>query len=328
MNYEITSHLSAKAYEGWKKLIESAGLDTQGGAARTLLVYDGEQIVATGSRDGYVLKHIAVADSHRGEDLTSTILTELRKDAFEDGFTHLFLYTKPSNLYMFESLFFYPVATTDSVLVMENKKDGVKDFVASLEKAMASGTVGAVVMNCNPFTKGHRALIERAAAECDHVYVFILSEDKSEFSTSDRMNMVRLGTADIPNVTVLPTGPYLISSATFPTYFIKDRDAAANAACEADIKIFSEYFAKELAITRRYVGTEPNSALTAAYNRLLEEKLPKSGVEVVEIDRICEGDTPISASTVRKCIKNGDVSALSNLVPKTTLDYLTKNNLI
>ena len=325
MNYEITTDLSGKAYEGWKKLMDESGLAADSEDVRTLLIYDGDELIATGSRDGSVLKYIAVADSHRGEDLTASVLTELRRDAFEDGHTHLFLYTKPMNRYMFEELFFYPVAATENVLIRENEKDGIAKFVRSLPKTECRGVIGAAVMNCNPFTLGHRALIKRAASECDHVYVFVLSEDKSEFSFADRIEMVRLGTADIPNVTVLHTGPYLISALTFPTYFIKDRDKAKHAACEADVKIFAEYFAKELSITRRYVGSEPNSALTEAYNRTLKEKLPSYGIQVAEIERVCEGGAPISASTVRKLIGEGDVSSLSRLVPKTTLDHILKN---
>ena len=328
MNFEITSNLSSFAYEGWKRLIESSGLVAEENCQRTLLVYDEENIVATGSRDGCVLKYIAVADSHRGEDLTARILTELRRDAFEDGYTHLFLYTKPSNKYMFESLFFYPVVTTSGVLVMENKKGGITEFTDSLPKAHKGGVIGSVVMNCNPFTLGHRALIERAASECDHVYVFVLSEDKSEFSAADRINMAKLGTEDIKNVTVLPTGPYLISSATFPTYFIKDRDKIGRAHCEADVSIFGEYFVKAFSITRRYVGTEPNSLLTADYNDYLKRELPKYGVEVIEVDRVCKDGAPISASKARELIKSGDTVAASRLLPKTTLDYILSNSKI
>ena len=207
MNFEITSHLGRGVRTKWRELIEAAGLVPDEKNERTLLVYDNEELVATGSRDGCVLKLIAVADTHRGEDLTALILTELRKDAFEDGHDHLFLYTKPQNRYTFESLFFYPVVETPTVLVMENKRNGLSDFLSKLPTATSRGRVGAIVMNANPFTLGHRALVERAASECDAVYVFVLSEDRSEFSAKDRIEMVRRGTCDLKNVTVLETGP-------------------------------------------------------------------------------------------------------------------------
>jgi [citrate (pro-3S)-lyase] ligase len=211
---------------------------------------------------------------------------------------------------------------------MENKRNGLSEYLDSLPSSADGGKVGAIVMNANPFTLGHKALVERAAAECDRVFIFVLSEDKSEFSARDRLTMVRLGTEEFKNVTVLETGPYLISSATFPTYFIKDRDRAARAACEADIKIFTEKLAPRLNITHRYVGTEPSSRLTAAYNEMLCEHLPKKGITVCEIERVTSEGAPISASEVREAIKKGDTESLSRLLPSTTAEYLKSNRLI
>ena len=328
MNVEITSHLSAREYSGWRDLILSAGICADKYAPRTVLVFDGEKLVATGGRDGCVLKHIAVAEGHRGEDLTSLLLTELRRDAFADGHSHLFLYTKPENRQTFESLFFYPVAESENVLFMENRQGGIKAFLDGLPGPSPHGENGAIVMNADPFTLGHQYLIERAAAECQNVYVFVLSEDKGEFSTSDRIEMAKRGAAHLSNVSVLPTGPYLISSATFPTYFLKDREKAADAACEVDIEIFVQYLAPRLALTRRYVGTEPFSPLTAAYNAHLKEKLPKANIKVCEIARAENDGFPISASHVRKLIKSRDTDLLSHLVPGTTLNYLREKNYI
>ena len=322
MNVEITNHLSDDTLTQWQNLINSAGLVANECAERTVLVYDGERLVATGSRDGYVLKLIAVDGDYRGEDLTSTVITELRRDAFDEGHRHLFLYTKPQNRYTFESLFFYPVAETEGVLVMENKKDGIKEFLASLPKAPSADKVGGIIMNCNPFTLGHQYLIELAARECECVFVFVLSEQMGRFSAEDRLNMVKAGVAHLSNVTVLPTGPYLISAATFPTYFIKNRDLAKDAACEVDIEIFIKHFAKRLGITRRYLGTEPLSNLTARYNALIKERLSGTEIEVREVERLCEGGAPISASEVRSLIDEGNQDALVRLVPRTTLEYL------
>jgi [citrate (pro-3S)-lyase] ligase len=160
------------------------------------------------------------------------------------------------------------------------------------------------------------------------VYVFVLSEDKSQFSAKDRLEMVKLGVSHIKNVTVLQTGPYLISSATFPTYFIKERESAAEAQCLLDIEIFAKYFAPAFSITKRYVGSEPYSPITEKYNRALSEHLPKKGIDLIEIERTCAAGTPISASVVRECIANKQIDRLCMLVPKTTLKYLTNNNLI
>lgn len=327
MNIETISHLSGSKLAAWRNLIASAGLTAVDCAPRTVLLFDGEELVATGGRDGGLLKLIAVASDRRGEDLTASVLSALRRDAFAEGYTHLFLYTKPQNRHLFESLFFYPVVESAEVLLMENREGGLARYLDTLPQ-VTPGQIGATVMNCNPFTLGHQYLIECAAAACDRVFVFVLAEDKSDFSAADRLEMVRRGTAHLANVTVLSTGPYLISAATFPTYFLKDREHAASAACEVDVEIFVQHFKPRLAITRRYVGTEPTSRLTAAYNEALRARLPQAGIEVCEIARAEQNGVPISASTARALIQKRDVAALSGLLPATTLEFLREKEMI
>lgn len=328
MDVELTSLLRGTKYSTWKDFLSRAGLEADEQAERTVLIWDEGELIATASRQGNLLKCIAVEDSRQGEGLTATLLTQLRQDAFSQGYSHLFLYTKPKNKFMFSSLFFYPVAQTQQVLLMENKRNGIEDFLQGLPVSADKGTIGAAVMNCNPFTKGHRYLAETAAKECDHLYIFVLSEDKSHFSSADRIQMVKLGTADLPNVTVLPTGPYLISSATFPTYFLKEREHAAAVQCQLDIEIFCKYFAPRFGITRRYVGTEPLSPMTNQYNDALRKCLPEKGIELFEIPRLEQAGTPVSASAVRTLLQQGDHSTLRTLIPDTTFDYLQVNSLL
>ena len=323
MDIELVDCLKGSKLNSWKAFLARAGLEADEGVERTVLIWDNGQLIATGSRQENILKYIAVADTRQGEGLTATVLTALRQNAFESGHRHLFLYTKPKNKWMFSSLFFYPIAQTDSVLLMEDRKDGIKEFLNTLPVS-AGSTAGAAVMNCNPFTLGHRYLIDQAAKQCEQLYIFVLSEDKSTISAADRLEMVKLGTADIPNVTVLPTGPYLISSATFPTYFLKDREQATEVQCLLDIEIFSKYFAPKFGITRRFVGTEPLSPMTAQYNAALKENLPRRGIEVTEIPRLAQGGTPISASAVRTALEARDLDTLKKLVPQTTFDHLRK----
>ena len=325
MDVELLTKLSGTKLNAWKEFLAKAGLEPDMQIQRTALIWEDGQLIATASRQDNLLKCIAVDDAHQGEGLAATLLTQLRQDAFQAGHSHLFLYTKPKNEAMFSSLFFYPVAQTDKVLLMESKKDGIQSFLNTLPSATHTGTVGAAVMNCNPFTCGHRYLIETAAAECDHVYIFVLSEDKSHFSAKDRLNMVTLGTAHLPNVTVLPTGPYLISSATFPTYFLADRESAETAHCLLDIEIFCRFFVPRLGITRRYVGTEPLSPLTEQYNEALSKYLPKSGIQLRQIARLETSGTPVSASAVRACLEQGNIDVLKTLVPETTLNYLQEH---
>lgn len=320
MDIEVTSKMNPRQKAEWAALLRRCGLEPDETMEATVLIYDNEgELAASGSRQDALLKCIAVDDRYQGEGLAATLLTQLRQDAFRHGHKHLFLYTKPKNRLMFSSLFFYPVAETGEVLLMESQPRGIHTFLTSMPAKKDGSTIGAAVMNCNPFTRGHRYLIETAARECDQVYIFVLSEDKSQFSAEDRMAMVRLGTADLTNVTVLPTGPYLISSATFPTYFLKERDKAADIHCQLDIEIFLRHFVPHFGITRRYVGTEPLSPMTARYNEILKSILPSRGVELREIPRLEVDNTPVSASAVRK---TSNKEELYKLLPDTTRDYL------
>ena len=328
MDIELIRNLQGSRKTAWQDFLARAGLEADEQVESTVLVWDEGELIATGSRMGNLLKCIAVDEFRQGEGLTATLLTQLRQDAFSQGHSHLFLYTKPKNEFMFSSLFFYPIAKTDTVLLMENKRGGIADFLATLPDGEKTGTVGAAVMNCNPFTKGHRYLIETAAKECDRLYIFVLSEDKSEFSAADRLEMVKLGTADLKNVTVLPTGPYLISSTTFPTYFLKDRENAETVHCLLDIEIFCKYYAPKFSITRRFVGTEPLSPMTAQYNDALRQHLPEKGIDLCEIPRLELDNTPVSASAVRKLLRNGEYAQLKQLLPQTTCEYLLTHGFI
>lgn len=288
----------------------------------TVNLLEDDRIVATGSLDGNICKCIAVDPAFQGEGLTATIITQLRQEAFRRGLRHLFLYTKPKNRFLFQGLSFYPVAETPDTLLMENVRDGVGQFVASLERPAHPGTVGAIVANCNPFTLGHLYLAEQAAAAVDTLHLFVLSEDKSFFPAADRLELVRQGVAHLKNIFVHPTGDYLISAATFPTYFIKDKDRVPEIRCRLDLEIFANHFAPALGITRRFVGTEPLSPVTDAYNRQMMAFLPQKGIQVTIISRKELDGGPISASRVRALLETRDWAALERLVPPTTFAYL------
>jgi [citrate (pro-3S)-lyase] ligase len=269
-----------------------------------------------------------VDPARQGEGLTASLLTALRQEAHAEGHSHLFLYTKPRNKMLFEPLFFYPVAQTKNVLLMESVRGGIQNHLNSLiapqEPPKKGERIGAIVMNANPFTFGHRFLAEKAAGECKHVYIFVLSEDKSEYSAADRMDMVQAGTAHLKNVTVLPTGPYLISEATFPKYFLKDRETAQREHYVLDLAVFTRWFVPHFKITHRYAGSEPTCVVTEGYNRAMEDLLPQAGVSFRQIPRCELEGAAISASVVRR---EGSEERLRKLVPQTTLDIMARKKL-
>jgi [citrate (pro-3S)-lyase] ligase len=303
------------------QFLNTAGLDYDGNIQFSVCLMEKEEIVATGSLDKNVFKCIAVREDRQGEDFMSKILTALRKEAVEKGLSHLFLFTKPGNIRMFSDFGFYPIASTKHALLMENKKKGAEHFAKAMFEE-CDGTVGSIVVNCNPFTLGHRYLVETASSRCDLLHIFVLTEDKSQFPAAARLEMVKAGTVGIPNIRIHETGQYMISSVTFPTYFIKDKTKTENIACRLDLEVFAKIFAKQLDITVRYVGTEPNCVVTSAYNREMLSYLPSQGIEVVEIQRKEVNGVPISASSVRALIAKGELEKTIELVPPSTYEYI------
>lgn len=177
---------------------------------------------------------------------------------------------------------------------------------------------GVVVMNCNPFTLGHRYLIEQAAKQVERLFVMVVREDCSLFAYAERKAMVEQGVAHLENVTVIDGSEYAISQATFPTYFLKRIDDAADTQMLLDLDLFRRHIAPALGATVRFVGTEPTDRLTRRYNQLMHEVL----ADVRETARLEKEGNAVSASRVRKAMEQGDMSTIRQLVPPTTLPYI------
>ena len=281
------------------------------------------EIIATGSCFGCTLRCFAVSSEHQGEGLLNEIISHLMDVQYTRGNMHLFLYTKVNSAKFFGDLGFHEIARVDGTLVfMENRKIGFPSYLKNLEKTKKDGVSAALVMNANPFTLGHQYLVETAAKNCDTLHLFVLSEDASLVPFSVRKKLVKEGTAHIPNVVLHASGPYIISSATFPSYFLKDEAAVIDGHARLDLAVFSK-IAQALNVTERYVGEEPTSQVTGLYNKIMAQELPKAGIVCHIIPRKEVGGKAISASTVRLALQNGDWETLKILVPPTTLDYFT-----
>lgn len=314
MDLEIISFPSGARLVELAAFLSTQGLSLDEPPEFSVLMRVRGAIAATASLCGDVIKYFAVDFEHRGGGTSGALLTEIRKHAFQSGIFRLYLVTKPENRSLFEGLLFGEVAAAKSSVLMESPPGGVDEFLSTVRCSNAAPPIGAIVMNANPFTKGHRYLIEKAAAECGFVYVFVLSEDKSAFSAAERLAMVRRGSADLANVAVLPTGRYLVSAATFPTYFLKDKSKAAQAFCDLDVAVFANRFVPALGITRRYVGTEPLCPTTAAYNAAMAAALPAAGCELVTVPRLEIAGSPVSASRVRALLTEGKTAEAEELM--------------
>lgn len=317
---------------------------------------DGEMI-AGGGLKGNVIKCVAVDDAHKGEAIANTLISHLIAHANEEGHSNVMLFTKPKNRQLFESLSFRLLAEAPEAVLMETGIGGINNTVEALKKIREESEKykeynkeckkeektnlnittpqhlnpstpqplttttplrGVVVMNCNPFTLGHRYLIEQAAKQVERLFVMVVREDCSLFAYAERKAMVEQGVAHLKNVTVIDGSEYAISQATFPTYFLKRLDDAADTQMLLDLDLFRRHIAPALGTTVRFVGTEPTDQLTRRYNQLMHEVL----ADVRETARLEKKGNAVSASRVRKAMEQGDMSTIRQLVPPTTLPYI------
>ncbi len=290
-----------------------------------------EHLIACGGLAGNIIKCVAIDESVRGEGLALTLATELINLAYERFCTQLFIYTKTQNEALFRQCGFFTLARVPGVMVMmENNATRLQQYASYLTTLRREGNkIGCIVMNANPFTRGHRYLVQRAAAQCDWLHLFLVKEDTSRFPYEDRLALVRAGTADIEKLTVHRGSEYLISRATFPCYFIKEQSVINHCYTEIDLQIFRNHLAPALGITHRFVGTEPFCKVTASYNadmrRILQDPTnPAPPVQLVEIERLQYHGIAISASWVRKLLVKRDFATIELLVPDATARYLQR----
>ncbi|MDR1133400.1 MAG: [citrate (pro-3S)-lyase] ligase [Synergistaceae bacterium] len=303
-----------------ERLLVSRGLRAPGGEDVIYGLFDcDDRLSATGSLVRNIIQGVAVREEYDGEGLTSKILTLLLRHASERGLRHLFLFTKTDSAPRFASLGFRTVAAAASSSLLEWGRPGIEEFLARLSETAGNETTGAscVVVNCNPFTLGHRYLIEQAAAASGRLYVLVVKEDMSKFPFDVRLRLVSEGVSGIGNVTVASGGDYAVSGATFPSYFTREEDLASEHA-ELDLEIFASMIAPVLRVTRRFVGEEPFSGVTRVYNQTMKRVLPPRGIQVTELKRLEIGGEPVSASRVRRFLGEGRLEKARELVPPCT----------
>ena len=299
-----------------------AGIRLDAGITYLAGAFEGETLLALGGTAGSAIRSLAVWEDARGEGLLAGLVSHLYKKLKSEGVPNVFIVTKPDYSPLFSSLCFFERVRTADAALLESRADGLARYLAALPKAD-----GAVVMNADPFTNGHRHLVETAAAACTRLLVLVLSQDAAHVPASVRLLLVERGCADLGGVFVRPGGDYVISGATFPDYFFKTKSEAMLAHARLDATLFAEQIAPACGIKTRFVGEEPLDPMTAAYNETLLSVLPPRGIALRIVPRKTFGGEPVSASRVRAFWRAGDVDSIVPLVPPATLDYIREHTL-
>lgn len=285
---------------------------------------DDGNIIVGGGLQGNVIKCIAVGAAARETGLSNKLISHLITMATQQGAETIKVYTKPENLTVFQSMGFTAIAKSPCAVLMENGVKGIGNYTSYLKRVRGDSPEGAaaIVMNANPFTLGHRYLVEQAAAMAPTLYVIAVREDRSMFSYAERLAMIQAGCEGLDNVVVVEGSDYAISELTFPTYFLKQVTDATDTHITLDLDLFATHIAPALGETTRIVGSEPIDALTRRYNELMQELLPQRGITVKTVERLMKDGQVVSATRVRQAIADGALSHGAELVPPTTIPYL------
>jgi [citrate (pro-3S)-lyase] ligase len=292
-------------------------------------IFKGDNMIACGSRRGDILQGIAVSDDRRNENLSAKIVTALIRDSADYGLSTLYLFTKPENQLIFNELGFHTITEANPYAAfMEYGISESKKFSEKLREISANkpSDATAIVMNANPFTYGHRYLVEQASNNCSWVYLLAVEEDASFFPFSARYELMLKGTQDLRNVSVIPSGRYVVSKLTFPSYFTPD-SLLTRVQAAIDAEVFADLIAPSLKVSTRYLGTEPYSQTTAIYNEEVTSRLSRKGITVKVLERKKTDDgNYISASAVRANIESGNLHRIKEMVPESTYQYILLNN--
>lgn len=293
---------------------------------QTFGIYVRERLVATISIESNVLKYLVIDEDYRENGrLFNLLVSHAISVLANHGIFHLLVFTKVSYSKSFQYLGFTEIMKTDYGVFLEKGDQSIETYLAKLPVVDDKEKISAIVMNANPFTKGHLYLVEEASKQSDYVYVFVVSTNKSLFASDERYQLVCRGVKHLENVIVCPGGDYMVSLATFPSYFIKNKQDIICYQTQLDALIFKEYIAKKLHISKRFLGEEPFSNTTEQYNQALLHYLPPE----VEIDIIPRKKTTsheiISATKVREMIQLGEIDGLDEFVPKTTYDFIEEH---
>ncbi|WP_316862441.1 [citrate (pro-3S)-lyase] ligase [uncultured Cohaesibacter sp.] len=311
------------------KLLAECGLDYEQHIEAFIVCREAGKLVACAGFQKGIIKDVAITSSMRGGALSLRLVSEITYLAHSRGYSTLFVYTEPHNAEFFMGCGFYPlVEVPKQTTLLENTPVGIKYYCKTLTRQRVEGKkIGCVVANANPFTLGHLYLITEAAKRCEWLHLFIVREDASLFSYSDRFELARKMTADIPNLTLHEGSMYMVSRATFPAYFFKDKGMVGQCRTAVDLLLFRKYIGPSLGITHRFVGTEPFCDTTRKYNNDMKYWLQEPSsvawpVKVVELERTKRDGIAVSASEVRRLLAKGNLERIKKLVPAPTYDLI------
>ena len=303
-----------------KEFLESVDLRYDNDINYTVYIEENGEVIATISTSNNIIKGFAISSQYQGLNLGNTLISHIINYFHQNNIYYYQVYTKPENVDIFLSFNFNLIASSKHVSLLECRNFTIKETLEKLKNKLniSYEDLASIVVNTNPPTNGHLYLIETASKNHQQVLVLLVEEDRSVFKFKDRYEMLTSATQHLQNVIVVPSTRYVVSSLTFPTYFLKQDVDEVIEQAEIDAMIFKKYFMPILGIRKRYVGTETD-VVTNKYNQKLKEIL---GDDLIVIERKKIDHESISATLVRRLLSQGRLDEVRKFVPEATYNFL------
>lgn len=181
-------------------------------------------------------------------------------------------------------------------------------------------TIGAIIMEYDPFDNRHRYMIEQAKQKVEFLILFVMEEDKGIghsclFSFEERFKSVSEGVKDLENIMVVSGGSFVCSGIAFPCYLVRTRKNVAIYS-KYDIDVFVNHIARPLHITHCFIEKEPDSENVKIHNAVMKDILSQSGISCVEIPE--PDGVKVSTSVIQKYLRNEEYDKAFEMLPEST----------
>lgn len=316
-----TPLVTASERRAARRLVERAGLTFEEGYEDLVGAFRGRRLVACGARAGRVLKMLVVHDEHRGKGLLAGVVTELMRRGLEASIDTYFILSRPCMAAVFQRLGFNELVATEHAALLEYGHS-LHQYLRKRGAIARPGENSAVVVSSDPFSLSQKALVERAAELGRTAYVLVPSDGRFLFSLQERLEMARRGVGPLDNAVVTDTGPYVLSSATFPAYFLDPSEEPDEVRMALDVDLFGRHIAPAFHVTTRVIGTRPTDPRHRRYNRILGQRLGRWGIRLEQIERTTSGADWVSTERVQRQFAQHGLDGIAALVPQSTLEYL------
>jgi [citrate (pro-3S)-lyase] ligase len=200
-------------------------------------------------------------------------------------------------------------------------------------KLKKSDEIGIAVMSANPFTIGHRHLVELGSKMFDYFVIFLMQDGYDLiFDKKECQKIVEVGVSDLDNVIVAPFPEGCITWDDFcPEY---NNVAARHAKNFIGINVYDlanmlVVMCKEGNFSHYIAGIETDDAVTRQMCLHFKNICELNGINFIAIPRkkIGDNEKSISGTECRKLLETKQYDKLLKVLQPNVLQYIIDNNL-